>query len=60
MTQAKVPMKKNSKPNGGSLEKFMRCNHLSLRRKTSAAQKDPDCLVAKIVAYVLHVRRLQS
>ena len=48
------------KTSRGWLEMFMHRNHLSLRRKTSVAQKDPDHLVAKIVAYVLHVRRLQS
>lgn len=47
------------KASRGWLEKFMRRNHLSLRRKTSVAQKDPDRLVAKIVACVLYVRRLQ-
>ena len=29
----------------GSLQKFMRRNHLPLGRKTSVAQKDPDRLV---------------
>ena len=48
------------KASTGWLKNFMRRNHLSLRRKTSVAQKDPDRLVAKIVSYVLHVRRLQS
>ena len=44
----------------GWLEKFMRRNHFSHQRKTTVVQKDPDRLVAKIVAYVLHVWRLQS
>ena len=48
------------KASTGWLKNFMRRNHLSLRRKTSVAQKDPDRLIAKIVSYVLHVRRLQS
>ena len=48
------------KASNGWLNKLMRRNHLSLRRKTSVAQKDPDRLVAKIVSYVLRVRRLQS
>ena len=42
------------------LKNFMRRNYLSLRRKTSVAQKDPDRLVAKVVSYVLQVRRLQA
>ena len=48
------------KASRGWLERLMRRNHLFLQRKTSVAQKDPDRLVAKIVAYMLHVRRLQS
>ena len=48
------------KASTGWLNNFMRRNHLSLRRKTSVAKKDPDRLVAKIISYVLHVRRLQS
>lgn len=40
--------------------RFMRRNHLSLRRKTSVTQKDPDRVIAGIASYVLHVRRLQS
>ena len=48
------------KASTGWLKNFMRRNHLSLCRKTSVAQKDPDRLIAKIVSYVLHVRRLQS
>ena len=52
--------KEEFKASTGWPNHFMRCNHLSLRRKTSVAQKDPDRLVAKIVSYVLHVRRLQS
>ena len=43
----------------GWLFKFMKRNNLSLRRKTSVAQKDPDLLVAKIVSYILRVRRLR-
>ena len=37
----------------------MKRNNLMLRRKTSIAQKDPDLLVAKIVSYILRVRRLR-
>ena len=43
----------------GWLFKFMKRHNLSLRRKTSVAQKDPDLLIAKIVSYILHVRRLR-
>ena len=43
----------------GWLFKFMKQHNLSLRRKTSVAQKDPDILIAKIVSYILHVRRLR-
>ena len=40
----------------GWLFKFIKRHNLSLRRKTSAAQKDPDLLIAKIVSYILRVR----
>ena len=43
----------------GWFEKFANRHNLSLRRKTSVAQKDPDQLVAKLVAYVLRVRCLR-
>ena len=43
----------------GWLFKFMKQNNLSLRRKTSVAQKDPDLLISKIVSYILPVRRLR-
>lgn len=42
----------------GWLRGFMKRYGLSLRRKTSIAQKDPDQLIDKLVAFVLHVRRL--
>ena len=42
------------------LQNFMRKKHLSVRRKTSVAQKDPEKLVSKLVMYVLQVRRLQE
>ena len=42
----------------GWLRNFMQCNGLSLRRKTSIAQKDPDNLTDKLVSFVLQVRRL--
>ena len=44
----------------GWLEKFMRRNSLSLRQRTTTAQKDPACLVNKLVAYVLEARRLSK
>ena len=44
----------------GWYEKFARRHHLSLRRTTHVAQKDPDQLVAKIVAFILRMRRLQK
>ena len=44
----------------GWLNRFMKRNNLSLRRKTSVAQKDPDLLVAKLVSYILRVRRLRT
>ena len=41
-------------------ERFMRRHGFSLRRKTTAAQKDPSFMADRIVAYVMHVRRLQK
>ena len=40
------------------LEKFMRQNGLSLRRRTTAAKHDPARVINKLISYVLHVRRL--
>ena len=42
----------------GWLEKFMKRNGLSLRRKTTVAQKDPSQMVNKIISYLLRIRRL--
>ena len=39
---------------------FMRKNGLSLRQKTSAAQRDPSRLIDKSVSYILHVRRFAA
>ena len=36
-----------------------RRNNLSLRRRTTTAQKDPSFIIDKIVAYILHVQRIQ-
>ena len=43
----------------GWLFKFMKQHNLSLRRKTSVAQKDSDLLIAIILYYILCVRRLR-
>ena len=43
----------------GWLRNFMRRHGLSLRRRTSIAQKDPEQLIGKLVSYVIHARRLQ-
>ena len=43
----------------GWLFKFMKRNNLSLRRKTSVAQKDPDLLISKIFSHILRVRRFR-
>ena len=42
----------------GWLEKFMKRNCLSLRRKTTTARKDPSHMIDKLVAYMLQIRRL--
>ena len=44
----------------GWLEKFMKRNGLSLRRRTTTAQKNPSSMVDKLVMYVLQCRRLQK
>ena len=48
------------KASRGWLDNIMRRNNLSLRRKTSVAQQDPEKLIGKLVSYVIHVRRLQE
>ena len=40
------------------LGKFMRRNGLSLRRKTTTAQQDPNRLIDKLISYILQARRL--
>ena len=42
----------------GCLVKFVSCNNLLFRRKTTTAQKDKSHLTGKLVGYVIHVRRL--
>ena len=36
----------------------MRRNGLSLRRKTTTAQQDPERLIDKLISYILQARRL--
>ena len=38
----------------------MKRNGLSLRRKTSICQKDPEQLIDKLVSYIIQVRRLTT
>ena len=44
----------------GWLQQFMRRNGLSLRRKTSVAQKDPSKLIDKLVSYIISSRRFAA
>ena len=48
------------KASRGWLTKFKKRNGLSLRRKTSVAQQDPERMIAKVVSYVTRVRWLQK
>ena len=43
------------KASRGWLSRFMKRNGLSLRRKTSVAQQDPERLVVRLVPYVIQV-----
>ena len=52
--------KDDFKASRGWLSKFMKRNGLSLRRKTSVAQQDPERMITKLVSYVIQVRRLQN
>ena len=45
------------KASRGWLEKFMRHNNLSLRRKTSIAQKHPEKRIVKLVSYVIQIAK---
>ena len=51
-------LKESFNASNGWLVKFIKRNHLSLRRRTTIAQKDPSHLVSKVVGYVMHVQRL--
>ena len=51
-------LKESFAASNGWLVKFMKRNHLSLRRRTTITQKDPSHLVSKLVGYEMHVRRL--
>ena len=44
----------------GWLQKFMRRNGLSLRRKTSVAQRDPSKLIDKLVSYIINARHFAA
>ena len=44
----------------GWLQKFMRRNGLSLRRKTSVSQKDLSKLIDKLVSYIINARRFTA
>ena len=49
MTENNLVDNDDFKASRGWLEKFMKRNGLSLRRKTTVAQQDPDRMVAKLV-----------
>ena len=51
-------LKESFVASNGWLVKFMKRNHLSLRRRTTIAQKDPSHIVSKLFGYVMHMRRL--
>ena len=51
---------KEFKASRGWLENFMHRNNLSLRRKTTVAPKDPEKLIAKLVSYIIQIRRMQK
>lgn len=50
----------NFKVSRAWLAKLMKRNGLSLRRKTSVAQQDPERMIAKLVSYVIQERQLQK
>ena len=44
----------------GWVQKFMRRHGLSIRRRTTEAQKNPSQLIDKLCAYVVKVRKLRQ
>jgi hypothetical protein len=48
------------KASRGWLEKFMKRSNLSLRRRTTAAQKTPDMMVDKIVSFIRFMERARE
>ena len=52
MTENNLVDNDDFKASRGWLEKFMKRNGLSLRRKTTVSQQDPDRMVAKLVSYM--------
>ncbi|XP_022793287.1 titin-like [Stylophora pistillata] len=60
MTENNLVDNDDFKASRGWLENFIKRNGLSLRRKTSVPQQDPDRILAKLVSCVIQVRRLQE
>ena len=48
------------KASRGWLTKFLKTNGISFRRKSSAAQPDPEQMIAKLVSFVIQVRQLRK
>ena len=44
----------------GWVQKFMGRNGLSVRRRTTESQKDPERLIDKLIAYILQVKRQRN
>ena len=44
----------------GWVQKFMARNGLSVRRRTTESQKDPDRLTNRLIGYILQVRRQRT
>ena len=60
MTENKLVDGDDFKASRGWLCRFMEWNGLSLRRKTSIAQQDPERIWGELVSYLIQVRRLQE
>ena len=43
----------------GWVDKFLKRNNLTIRKRTTASQKTPDQLIPKLVSFVLHIRALR-